>query len=160
METDGLPAEADRQIRRLESVEVQALSLGHVSEGEETSERRDERESEARELEPKVKAIRAQLDARRGVVASLRALGKELAEARAAAEQAREKKDLAPRRASSSMQRPRSHRCAWRAPEATARKAGVGKQPRVLGEEDVARRSRCGPACPSPRCWRPRRVSC
>jgi ATP-dependent Clp protease ATP-binding subunit ClpB len=136
VETDGLPAEADRQIRRLESVEVQALSLGHVSD-KESAERRAALESEARALEPRVKAIRAQLDARRGIVASLRALGKELAEARQAAEQAREKKDYAKLGELEHGKIPDLTAKLAEAEEA-ARSAGVSTAPRVLTEEDVA----------------------
>ncbi len=84
-----------------------------------------------------MKALRAQLDARRGVVASLRSLGQELAEARALAEQAREKKDFAKL---GELEHGKIPELASRLAQAeeTARSSGVSDAPRVLGEEDVA----------------------
>lgn len=136
VETDGLTAEADRRIRRFESLEAQVLSLEHAAD-EESSERRAELEAEAKKLEPEVKELREQLKARRGVVATLRALGKELAEARAAAEQAREKKDYA-RLGELEHETIPALTAKLKEAEEAARSAGISAAPRVLVEEDVA----------------------
>jgi len=94
VETDGIPADMDRAIRRLESVEAQIGSLEGVSD-DRTRATLARLEAEAAALGPSVAEMRRQLDSRRGAVAAVRMLTAELGNARASLEDARAKKETA-----------------------------------------------------------------
>ncbi len=136
VETDGTPAEVDRQIRRLESLQAQLAALANVDDTA-SREKRTALSAEAVELEPKVKELRAQLDGRRSVISAVRALSHEFAEARRAADRAREGKDFAKLGELEHGTLPDLQSKLAKAEEA-AKSAGVNAGPRVLVEEDVA----------------------
>lgn len=91
---DGVPEETDQKLRRLESVRAQLHSLEGTDDAA-SVEARKKLQDEIQELEPLVKELREKLESRRGAVAAVRALGKELDEARAAQTKAREARDTA-----------------------------------------------------------------
>ncbi|HEV8245700.1 MAG TPA: AAA family ATPase, partial [Polyangiaceae bacterium] len=136
VETDGTPADIDRQIRRLEGLQAQLATLANV-EDRQSRDKRTELETEANILEPKVKELRATLEGRRGVVTSLRTLSHELAEARRARDRAQEQKDFAKLGELEHGTIPDLEQKLLKAEQA-AQGAGVSAGPRVVGEEDVA----------------------
>jgi len=91
---DGMPVEVDEAMRRLESIEAQLASLANTDD-DATRAARERLEAEAEELGPRVKQMREQAESRRGVVAAVRTLRRELAEAETARERARDEKDFA-----------------------------------------------------------------
>ena len=94
VEVDGVPAEVDATMRRLESLETQLAGLAEddTKLGVET---RNKLEAEAAELRPKVVELRHRLEARRGVVVAVVGLKKELAAAHEARDRARDEKSFA-----------------------------------------------------------------
>ncbi|HVJ13982.1 MAG TPA: AAA family ATPase [Polyangiaceae bacterium] len=136
VETDGLPASADRQIRRLESLQAQLAALANVSDAE-SKQRHATLQKEAQELEPKVKELRTQLESRRGVVAAVRSLSQELEQARKNQSKAREAKDFAKLGELEHVAIPELEKRLATAEEA-AKNAGVSAGPRVVEEQDVA----------------------
>jgi len=94
VETDGIPVDMDRAIRRLESVQAQLASLEGVDD-EQTRATRTRLEAEAAALAPNVASLRKGLESRRGAVAAVRMLTGELGAARAALEEARARKETA-----------------------------------------------------------------
>ncbi len=91
---DGMPVEVDEALRRLESLEAQLKSLENTDD-DATRTTRDRLQAEARELTPKVRELREQAESRRGVVAAVRTLRRELAEAEQQRDQARVSRDFA-----------------------------------------------------------------
>ncbi|MEP7051974.1 MAG: AAA family ATPase [Pseudomonadota bacterium] len=81
VEVDGVSAESDGLLRRLESVKAQLRTLDHSEDPESTSARQTLR-NELPDLEQKSTQIRADMEARRGVVGAVRQLRLELAAAR------------------------------------------------------------------------------
>jgi ATP-dependent Clp protease ATP-binding subunit ClpB len=94
VETDGIPADVDRTIRRLESLRAQIASLEGVDDAA-TVETRNQLQSEANALAPRVKELMERVESRRGAVAATRMLASELDTTRRALEEARAKKDAA-----------------------------------------------------------------
>ncbi|MEZ4220105.1 MAG: AAA family ATPase [Polyangiaceae bacterium] len=138
VETDGVPADVDEAIRRLESLKAQLHSLDHSTDAT-TLAAREKLTAEASELEPKVSEMRAKMESRRGAVAAVRALANELASAKAAQEAAREAKDFAKLGEIEHVTLPdleKRHAAA----EAAARSAGALQGSREVTEEDVAAR--------------------
>ncbi len=136
VETDGLPANVDRQIRRLESLQAQLLSLENAND-EESQQRHAALATEAKELEPKVKELRAQIESRRGIVAAVRSLSQELDEAKKSRDKAREAKDFARLGELEHVDIPELEGRFAQA-EVAAKSAGVSAGPRIVKEEDVA----------------------
>jgi ATP-dependent Clp protease ATP-binding subunit ClpB len=136
VETDGLPADVDRQIRRLESLQAQLAALAGATDAL-SRERQETLAAEASQLEPKVKALRAEVLSRRGVVAAVRSLSQELDEARRNQERAREGKDFAKLGELEHVTIPELEKRLAKAEEA-AQGAGASAGPRVVEEEDVA----------------------
>ncbi len=134
---DGVPEETDRQLRRLESVEAQLHSL----EGADDSASMDARrklEREVADLTPLVKELRGELESRRGAVAAVRALQKELEDARVSETTAREKRDLPTLGELEHVVIPDLETRLAKA-EAAARNIGVADSKSALSEGDVAK---------------------
>lgn len=94
VEIEGVPAEVDDLMRRLESVRAQEAALADDDDEASVATRR--RLAEEREtLEPKVQAAKISLESRRGALAAVQVLRRELDEANAALEQAREERAFA-----------------------------------------------------------------
>ncbi len=91
---DGMPVEFDEALRRLESIEAQLKSL-ESTDDDATRAARDKLRAEAEQLSPRVQQMRDQAESRRGVVAAVRTLRRELANAEAARDQARVEQDFA-----------------------------------------------------------------
>jgi ATP-dependent Clp protease ATP-binding subunit ClpB len=94
VEVDGIPAQADATLRRLESVQAQLRTLDK-SEDSESLVARQKLQQELPELERKNQQIRAEMDARRGVVGAVRTLRAELTAAREDRARALEQKNFA-----------------------------------------------------------------
>ncbi|NUO52344.1 MAG: AAA domain-containing protein [Polyangiaceae bacterium] len=136
VEVDGVPAELDTMIRRLEALRAQISSL--VDDDDKLSVKvRTRLEKEATELEPKVADARAQIASRRGVVAAVQALRKELRDAEASLDQARKDKNFARLGELEHVTIPDVKRRLTAAEEAAA-KAGVEASNNIVGENDIA----------------------
>ncbi len=94
VEVDGVPAEMDHTMRRLESVDAQISGLQDDN-SKEGTQMREQLQKEADELRPQVSGMRDKLESRRGVVAAVSAIRKELVAAQKGHADAREKKDFA-----------------------------------------------------------------
>jgi ATP-dependent Clp protease ATP-binding subunit ClpB len=94
VEIEGVPAEVDALMRRLEAVRAQESALEDDEDEASMSTRRrlaEERES----LEPKVRDAQTSMESRRGALAAVQVLRRELKEATDGLVGAREKKDFA-----------------------------------------------------------------
>ncbi|MBN2194580.1 MAG: AAA family ATPase [Polyangiaceae bacterium] len=136
VELDGTPASVDEVIRRLESLEAQLASLEPAGD-EATAEVRERLAREVTELRPRVAELRQQIEARRGIVAAVRALRGELAETRRQCDQARDEKAFGRVGELEHVTIPELEQRLARAEEA-ARGAGATEGAAVLGEADVA----------------------
>ena len=136
VEVDGVPVEMDQAMRRLESVEAQIAGLEGDTERE-GAKMRETLEKEADELRPKVSAMREQLESRRGVIAAVHALRKELAAAQQAQTEARDKKDFAKLGELEHVTIPEVERRLEAAEQAAAR-AGIKSESGAVVEADVA----------------------
>jgi len=93
VEVDGVPAEIDSQIRRCDALKAQIKSL----EGDEdrpSTQVRTKLQKELEELEPKVAEMREKIAHRRGVVAAVQQIRKELAESQARLDEATKEKSF------------------------------------------------------------------
>jgi ATP-dependent Clp protease ATP-binding subunit ClpB len=136
VEVDGVPAEIDAAIRRTDSLKAQIASL----QGDEdtlSQKTRERLEKEFAELEPKVTEMRAQVASRRGVVAAVQSLRKELADAESIMETARREKNFAKLGEVEHVTVPDVKRRLSAAEEA-ATKAGVSTASNIVGENDIA----------------------
>ena len=135
VEVDGVPAEADASLRRLESVQAQLRTLEH-SEDSESQNARQKLRDELPELEQKTQRIRADMDVRRGVVGAVRSLRAELDAARAERERALAQKNFARVGEIEHAVLPELEARLAKAEE-SAKNAST-PPPRILGERDVA----------------------
>ncbi len=136
VEVDGVPADVDTAIRRMDSLKAQISSL--LGDDDALSVKTRERlEKEAGELDPKVTDLRAKVASRRGVVAAVQSLRKELAEAEALLEKARKEKNFAKLGEAEHVTVPDIKRRLAAAEEA-AQKAGVSTGSNIVGENDIA----------------------
>jgi ATP-dependent Clp protease ATP-binding subunit ClpB len=94
VESDGVPLEVDEAFATLHSLKAQLESL-RGSEEPATLRKREQIEKQIEEIEPRVDRMRIELESRRGAVAALRSLRRELTQAEQARERARETKDFA-----------------------------------------------------------------
>ncbi|MBI5537097.1 MAG: AAA family ATPase [Deltaproteobacteria bacterium] len=94
VEIEGVPAELDNLIRRLEAVRAQETSLAD-DDDEASVKVRESLKAEAAQLEPKVAEARAALESRRGALAAVQVLRRESTEAQTALEKARKERDFA-----------------------------------------------------------------
>jgi ATP-dependent Clp protease ATP-binding subunit ClpB len=136
VETDGIPANVDAAMRRLESLRAQLRSLEHTDDPTSKS-ARERLEAERRELEPRVAEMKAKLESRRGAVAAVRALRSEHDAVRAALDEARNKKDFAKLGELEHVTLPELEKRLHAAEEA-ARTSGVLDVGRLVDENDVA----------------------
>lgn len=88
VEVDGVPAEVDAMNRRVESLKAQIAALAD-DDDRQSVQTRTRLEKELGELGPKADAMRTRLASKKGVVAAVQALRKELADAVKSLEQAR-----------------------------------------------------------------------
>jgi len=94
VEIEGMPAEVDDLIRRLDSVKAQQAALAD-DDDDVSRKTRARLVQERSELEPKVAAARTSLESRRGALAASQLLQKELGEALSALDKARDQRDFA-----------------------------------------------------------------
>ncbi len=136
VEVDGVPADIDTAMRRLESIEAQLAGLKDETDklGLDT---RAALEKEAEALRPQVAEMRDKLESRRGVVAAVSALRKELADAQKSQAEARDKKDFAKLGELEHVTIPEIQR-RLEAAEQAANRAGVKGDSGVVDEADVA----------------------
>jgi ATP-dependent Clp protease ATP-binding subunit ClpB len=135
VEVDGIPAEADASLRRLESVQAQLRTLEHTEDAESQAARK-KLSDELPGLEQKTQQIRASMEARRGVVGAVRTLSAELASARAERERALSEKHFARVGELEHAVLPELEARLAKAEE-SAKNAAV-PPPRILSERDVA----------------------
>ncbi|MBI4703415.1 MAG: AAA family ATPase [Deltaproteobacteria bacterium] len=138
VEVDGMPADADAALRRLDSVKAQLAVLSD-DEDRLSAETRARLQAEAAELEPKVQKMRERLASRRGVLAAVQAIRKELGQAVAVKESARKAGDVAKLGELEHVAIPEIERRLRAAEEAAVREGvGVTAAGGVIGEHDVA----------------------
>ena len=137
VEVDGVPAEVDHSMRRLEALEAQIAGLAD-DDDKEGIKTRETLEKEAADLTPKVAEMREQLESRRGVVAAVSSLRKELAAAQKSHEEAQRDKNYAKLGELEHVTIPEiRHRL--EAAEQAAGRAGIAQDTGVITEADVAR---------------------
>jgi ATP-dependent Clp protease ATP-binding subunit ClpB len=137
VEIDGVPEEVDAAMRRLESLKAQSATLTGDDDALSVK-TRDKLDAEARELEPKVAEMRKQLESRRGVIAAVRSLRKELTQAEEARDKARDGKDFAKLGELEHVTMPEIQRRLETAEQAGARMGAEDNQG-TIGDADVAR---------------------
>jgi ATP-dependent Clp protease ATP-binding subunit ClpB len=136
VEVDGVPAEVDSAMRRLESLEAQIAGLADETDKVGITQR-EELEKEAAELRPQVDEMREKLESRRGVVAAVTAIRKELAKAQEGYEKAKRDKDFARVGELEHVTIPEIKK-RLDAAEQAAQRAGVQSETGVVRENDVA----------------------
>jgi ATP-dependent Clp protease ATP-binding subunit ClpB len=137
VEVDGVPADIDTAMRRLETIEAQLAGLADDS-SKLGTQAKAQLEKEASELRPKVETMRAQLESRRGVIAAVQMIRKELAQVEKEQADAREKKNFAKLGELEHVTLPEIKR-RLEAAESAAQKAGVATEAgSVIDENDVA----------------------
>jgi ATP-dependent Clp protease ATP-binding subunit ClpB len=137
VEVDGVPAELDEMSRRVESLKAQIATLAD-DDDRLSVQTRQRLEKELAELEPKAQGLRTQVAARRGVIAAVQAIRKELAAANQALEAARREKNFARLGELEHVTLPEIRR-RLEAAEGAAQKEGAGAAASsMVGENDVA----------------------
>jgi ATP-dependent Clp protease ATP-binding subunit ClpB len=133
---DGMPVEVDAAMRRLESLEAQIAGIAGDDEklGVQT---REALQREADALRPKVAEMREQFESRRGVVAAVSALRKELAAAQKAHAEAQASKAFATLGELEHVTIPDLEKRLEAAKKAATR-VGVDDERHVLKDSDVA----------------------
>jgi ATP-dependent Clp protease ATP-binding subunit ClpB len=91
VESEGVPAEVDNLLRRLESLKAQRNGIAHDNDRT-SAEQRDRIEQEIRTLEPQVAALRSKIEARRGAQMAADALRREVQKLEAELDTARKEK--------------------------------------------------------------------
>jgi ATP-dependent Clp protease ATP-binding subunit ClpB len=137
VEIDGVPEEVDGAMRRLESLKAQIAAL-ETDDDKLSVQTRVRLEAEAQQLEPKVAEMRKGMESRRGVIAAVRALRKELGQAEEARTKARDAKDFAKLGELEHVTMPEIQRRLEAAEQAAAR-VGAEDNPGALCDADVAR---------------------
>jgi len=134
--TDGMPPDVDAALRRLESLEAQIAGIAGDNDklGVKT---RAELEAEAEQLRPRVTEMRSKFESRRGVVAAVATLRKELATAEKAKAEAQALKNFAEIGELEHVTIPDLVK-RLQAAERAASSAGVQEAADVLRDEDVA----------------------
>src|SRR5450432_801350 len=135
VEVDGMPAEADALLRRLESVRAQLRTLER-SDDPETRGARQKLLDELPGLEEKTKQIRSDMESRRGVVGAVRTLRAELLSARAEHQRALSEKNFARVGELEHALLPELEARLAKAEESA--KSSAEPAPRVLGDREVA----------------------
>jgi ATP-dependent Clp protease ATP-binding subunit ClpB len=137
VEVDGVPAEVDHMSRRVDSLRSQISALAD-DDDRQSVQTRVKLEKELAELDPKVSEVRTKLASRRGVIAAVQAIRKELGVAETALTEARTTKNFAKLGELEHVTIPEIKRRLETAEEA-ARREGVAGSTNALGSEDVAR---------------------
>ncbi|MFO0552581.1 MAG: AAA family ATPase [Polyangiaceae bacterium] len=136
VEVDGVPAEADAIIRRVEALTAQIASL--KDDDDKLSVKTRERlEKEHADLAPKAEELKQQVAGRRGVVAAVQALRKELGELESTYEIAKKEKNFAKLGELEHVSIPDVKKRLTAAEEA-AKKAGVALSSNTVTETDIA----------------------
>jgi ATP-dependent Clp protease ATP-binding subunit ClpB len=136
VEVDGVPAEVDAISRRVEALRAQIASLVDDDDRQSVL-TRTRLEKELAELDPKAAAMRTQVASRRGVVAAVLALRKELAQAEAALATARKESSFAKLGELEHVTIPDIKRRLTSAEEA-AQREGVATSSNLVTENDIA----------------------
>ncbi|HEY6079475.1 MAG TPA: AAA family ATPase, partial [Polyangiaceae bacterium] len=136
VDTDGMPLELDQLVHRLESLKAQLASLADQVEpaSQELSAKLD---GERQSIEPRVTALRAAIESRRGVTAVVRGLKSELASAETERDRARDSKNFARLGELEHATLPELTARLAKAEEAARAQGGSGESPK-LEEQDVA----------------------
>ena len=136
VETEGLPADVDRELRRVESIRAQLASLEGVDDAL-TNATRSRLKAEEAASAPRISGSKERAESRRGAVAAARSLTEELGKAKKALEDARAKKDTARAGELEHVTIPGVQARLDAATEAMRREGG-SVEPPVLREEHVA----------------------
>ncbi|MBW2522652.1 MAG: AAA family ATPase [Deltaproteobacteria bacterium] len=137
VEVDGVPEQVDAAIRRLESIKAQLAGL-RDDDDKLSVQTREQLEKEAAALEPKVAEMREEIESRRGVIAAVRSIRKELTQAQQSRSDAEQGKDFAKLGELEHVVIPEIERRLETAEQAAAR-AGIDEEKAVLTDGDVAR---------------------
>jgi ATP-dependent Clp protease ATP-binding subunit ClpB len=136
VEVDGIPAELDAMYRRVESLKAQIAALAD-DEDRASVLTRTRMEKELGELEPKAKESVAKMTSRKGVVAAVQAIRKEMTDAQRALEAARKDNVFAKLGELEHVTLPDIRRRLEAAEQAASRE-GVSPMSNGVGENDVA----------------------
>ncbi|MBK9261091.1 MAG: AAA family ATPase [Polyangiaceae bacterium] len=136
VEVDGVPADVDAMSRRVEALKAQISTLAD-DDDKLSVQTRSRLEKELAELEPKAQALRSEVAARRGVVAAVQSLRKELGTVNEALSKAQREKNYAKIGEIEHVTLPEVRR-RLEAAEQAAQRAGASTQSNVLTENDVA----------------------
>jgi ATP-dependent Clp protease ATP-binding subunit ClpB len=136
VETDGMPLELDQLVHRLGSL---AAQLGSLADEEEASakELATKLEAEQTALAPRAAALRATIEGRRGVTAAVKTLRRELGQAEAERQRARDEKNFARLGELEHVTLPELQARLATAEEAARSQGGSAENPKLL-EQDVA----------------------
>lgn len=136
VEVDGVPTGADVIIRRAESVNAQIASL-RDDEDKQSVKTRERLEAEYAELTPKVAELKQQIASRRGVMAAVQTLRKEVNDAEGAFAAAKAEKNFAKLGELEHVTLPEL-RGRLKTAEEAATKAGVELSSNIVTENDIA----------------------
>jgi ATP-dependent Clp protease ATP-binding subunit ClpB len=136
VEVDGTPTSADVMIRRAESVNAQIASL-RDDDDKQSVKTRERLEAELADLTPKVAELRSQIASRRGVMAAVQTLRKELADAEHAFASAKSEKNFARLGELEHVTIP-DLKNRLKTAEDSATKAGVELSSNIVTENDIA----------------------
>lgn len=136
VEVDGVPAEIDAMSRRVDSLKAQVAAL--TDDDDRLSvQTRSRLEKELAELEPKAQTLRSEVASRRGVIAAVQSIRKELAVANEAFSKAQREKNYARIGEIEHVTLPEVRK-RLEVAEQAAQRAGASPQSNVLTENDVA----------------------
>ena len=136
VEVDGVPAEVDTMNRRVEALHAMIAALAD-DEDRASVQTRTRLEKELAEIEPRASEMRTKMASRRGVVAAVQAIRKELATSTAALDEARKANAFAKLGELEHVTLPEIRR-RLEAAEQAAQKEGVAAQNNAVTENDVA----------------------
>ncbi len=136
VEVDGVPAEVDMMSHRVESLKAQIAALAD-DDDRMSVQTRTRLEKELAELEPKAQALRSDVASRRGVIAAVQAIRKELAAVNEALSKAQREKNYARIGEIEHVTLPEVRR-RLEAAEQAAQRAGASPQSNMVTENDVA----------------------
>jgi ATP-dependent Clp protease ATP-binding subunit ClpB len=136
VEVDGVPAEVDSMNRRADSLKAQIAALAD-DEDKVSVHTRTRLEKELAEVGPRAEALKSKLSSRRGVIAAVQAIRKEMTDAQRALEQARKDNAFAKLGELEHVTIPDMKR-RLDAAEQAAEREGVSPTSNSVGENDVA----------------------
>jgi ATP-dependent Clp protease ATP-binding subunit ClpB len=136
VEVDGVPAEVDTMNRRVESLHAQIAALAD-DDDRLSVQTRTRLQKELTEIEPRAAEMRIKTASRRGVVAAVQAIRKELVAAQASLEEARKSNNFARIGELEHVSVPEIKR-RLDAAEQAAQKEGVATSSNTVSENDVA----------------------